>query len=158
MARYFLKIVTICFFDFFFDFSGTILGVLEKFSKTKIIFLFWIKKKFWILDLIYCRAQSRHLFPTARLCTAPDEIANKNLAMLAPRETLNSRRINRESLDPRSNLDADAHHAAQLWYKKPPAGSYAYHRFHFKSSRWCIEQLDIGGSMHGNCSAAGIRI
>ena len=33
----------------------------------------------------------------------------------------------------------------QLWYKKPPARNHAYHRYHFKSSRWRIEQLDIGG-------------
>ena len=28
-----------------------------------------------------------------------------------------------------------------------PCRNHAYHRFHFKSSRWCIELLDIGGSM-----------
>ena len=35
----------------------------------------------------------------------------------------------------------------QLWYKKPPAGLYAYHRFHLIGSRCGMEQLDIGGSM-----------
>jgi hypothetical protein len=34
-----------------------------------------------------------------------------------------------------------------LWYKKPPARSYAYHRFQPIGSRWCMELLDIGGSM-----------
>jgi hypothetical protein len=35
---------------------------------------------------------------------------------------------------------------AQLWYKKPPTGPYAYHRFHFIGSRWRMDPLDIGGS------------
>jgi hypothetical protein len=32
--------------------------------------------------------------------------------------------------------------AALLWYKKPPAGLYAYHRFHFNSSQCHIGLLD----------------
>jgi hypothetical protein len=36
---------------------------------------------------------------------------------------------------------------AAAMVKKSPTGSYAYHRFHFIDYRWCIELLDIGGSM-----------
>ena len=31
--------------------------------------------------------------------------------------------------------------------QKAPAGSHAYHIFHFKSSPWCVEQLDTPGCM-----------
>ena len=31
--------------------------------------------------------------------------------------------------------------------QEAPAGSYVYHMFHFKSSRWRMEPLDIGGCM-----------
>ena len=31
--------------------------------------------------------------------------------------------------------------------QEAPRKNHAYHRFHFKSSRWCIELLDIGGFM-----------
>ena len=43
-----------------------------------------------------------------------------------------------------------------LWYKKTPTGNHVYHRFHFlvPDGAW---NSGIGGSMHGNCSAAGIR-
>ena len=36
---------------------------------------------------------------------------------------------------------------AQLWYKKPPTGNHAYHRFLYIGSRWRIDPLDIEGSM-----------
>ena len=31
--------------------------------------------------------------------------------------------------------------------QKAPVGPHAYHMFHFKSSRWCMEQLDTPGCM-----------
>ena len=34
-----------------------------------------------------------------------------------------------------------------LWYKRPPAGYHAYHRFHFIGSRCWIEPLGTGSSM-----------
>ena len=34
-----------------------------------------------------------------------------------------------------------------LWYIKPPAGNDPYHRFLYIGSRWCMDPLDIGGSM-----------
>jgi hypothetical protein len=48
----------------------------------------------------------------------------------------------------RSRWVGAAELGAQIPCKKPPAGLYAYHRFHFKSSRWrSVEMLDIGGCM-----------
>ena len=40
-----------------------------------------------------------------------------------------------------------ASQAAQLWYIKPPEGNDPYHRFLYIGSRWCMDPLDIGGSM-----------
>jgi hypothetical protein len=31
--------------------------------------------------------------------------------------------------------------------QEAPYRNHAYHRFHFKSSRWRMDPLDIGGSM-----------